>query len=53
LNAPLLFFGLTSAALFLLSIALGIPVVVEFVKTGLVQRLRGGACTRTRVVGVN
>jgi glycosyltransferase involved in cell wall biosynthesis len=36
---PLAFFGLLSAFLALLSVALGIPVIVEFVKTGLVPRL--------------
>ena len=36
---PLQFFGLTGLALFALGILLGIPVVVEFLDTGLVPRL--------------
>jgi hypothetical protein len=35
---PLAFFGTTSAVLVVVSLALGIPVVVEFIKTGLVPR---------------
>jgi glycosyltransferase involved in cell wall biosynthesis len=36
---PMQLFGLMAAALALLSIALGIPVVVDFLNTGLVRRL--------------
>jgi len=36
---PMAFFGLVSAALFLLSVGLGLPVLVEFMRTGLVPRL--------------
>jgi len=35
---PLAFFGTTSTVLVVVSLALGIPVVVEFIKTGLVPR---------------
>lgn len=35
---PLTFFGLIAAALALLGLGLGVPVVVEFMKTGLVPR---------------
>ena len=36
---PLTFFGAVSAVLVVVALALGIPVVVEFVRTGLVPRL--------------
>jgi glycosyltransferase involved in cell wall biosynthesis len=36
---PLAFFGATSASLVVLALALGIPVAVEFMRTGLVPRL--------------
>jgi glycosyltransferase involved in cell wall biosynthesis len=36
---PLQFFSIAAAALLLLGIALGIPIVVEFLRTGLVPRL--------------
>lgn len=36
---PMQLFGLIAAALALLSIALGVPVVIDFVNTGLVRRL--------------
>jgi glycosyltransferase involved in cell wall biosynthesis len=35
---PLAFFGTTSTVLVVVSLALGIPVIVEFIKTGLVPR---------------
>jgi hypothetical protein len=36
---PLAFFGSASALLAFLSVALGVPVIVEFLRTGLVPRL--------------
>jgi glycosyltransferase involved in cell wall biosynthesis len=36
---PMQLFGLIAAALALLSIALGVPVVIDFINTGLVRRL--------------
>lgn len=36
---PLLYYGLFSLALFLFSLALGLPIVAEFAETGLVPRL--------------
>lgn len=36
---PFLFFGLVAAALFLLSLGLGIPLVLEYLETGLVPRM--------------
>ena len=36
---PFAFFGILGAALFVVSLALGIPVVIEFLNTGLVPRL--------------
>jgi glycosyltransferase involved in cell wall biosynthesis len=36
---PLAFFGTASAILVLVALALGVPVVVEFIRTGLVPRL--------------
>ena len=37
-ECPMLFFGMIALFLFLLSLSLGIPVVVEFIDTGLVPR---------------
>ena len=38
-ECPMVFFGTISLVLFLLSLILGVPVVVEFIKTGLVPKL--------------
>ena len=48
---PLLFFALSAAALMLAGIALGIPVVLEFMRTGLVPRLPT-AMLATALVGL-